>query len=265
MIDTAFTREVLGKVALEKDWNPCIALGTDVRLEGRKWRAVGAARRSLADNTYSWEEILLHNPFQGFLWIVFNGGYFYAGKRVNALPEGLAPVLSSPRNPRFEGLSFQYYDDCKAVYDAVRGEFFWQVRTGEPVDMADYVLDGDRSLLLSVEREADEQNCTLLFWIPRAEIAPYLNPQCTLAFPSEASPLKVTSESGGESTVSRGFVVACSVAAAFSILVFRNMTAVVNTMIYCGVLWGVFLFRQENSEATKTQRAKARALFWKMK
>jgi hypothetical protein len=265
VIDTAFTREVLGKVALEKDWNPCIALGTDVRLEGRKWRAVGAARRSLADNTFSWEEILLHNPFQGFLWIVFNGGYFYVGRRVNALPEGLAPVLSSPRNPRFEGLSFQYYDDCKAVYDAVRGEFYWQVRTGEPVDMADYVLDGDRSLLLSVEREADEQNCTLLFWIPRAEIAPYLNPQCTLAFPSEASPLKVTSESGGESTVSRGFVVACSVAAAFSILVFRNMTAVVNTMIYCGVLWGVFLFRQENSEATKTQRAKARTLFWKMK
>ena len=265
VIDTTGSRAVLGKVALASEWDLCVEVGTDLRLDGRKWRCVGAARRVLQDKTFLWEEYLLHNPFYGFRWLVYNAGYFYLGKRVNSLPTGIDVLAAATGEATFLGNAFLHYDSCLASYELVVGEFYWQVKTGDDVAMSDYVETKDGALMLSIEADAAERNVTLLKWVSRSEVAPYLNPKRHLSIPSEPSPLRVASDDAGEPPEKQGVVIAFTLVAVCLLFFFRHAAATANAVLYILGLWFFFLKGRTAGDRSKKAMESAHHFFAKAK
>ena len=99
-------------------------LGMRGTLFEREWAVVGAMRRK--DNSGSWREYLLYNPYFGYRWLVEWEGEWQFGTMLLDLPEGDEDAVTW-RGQRYE----RQWEQQVAVTGAVTGEFYWRVANGD--------------------------------------------------------------------------------------------------------------------------------------
>jgi Domain of unknown function (DUF4178) len=143
---------------------PLIPLGSRGTLSGVQYEAIGFQVRTVGepDDSYQWREYLLFNPYHGFRYLTEYNGHWNFVRTIQALPE---PV--SARRVRYEGESFTRISGGEAGTSYVIGEFPWQVRVGEMVQVQDYIHP---PRLLSSESTADETVWSLGTYMAGAEI-----------------------------------------------------------------------------------------------
>src|SRR6201998_2168456 len=118
---------------------PLIPLGTRGSIRGIVYEAIGFQRRTIHVDgiPYSWHEYVLFNPFKGFRYLTEYNGHWNDGSILKALPE-ILPYASPPK-VKYLGETYRHFQTAKAGTSFVLGEFPWQVRVGEAVDVTDYV------------------------------------------------------------------------------------------------------------------------------
>lgn len=123
--------------ALEKPWfQPLIPIGTVGEVPEGKMTVIGAMARSVTVEgvQYFWSEYLLYNPQIGFRWLVHSDDHW---NYVQAVPPG--DVSEVAKSATYRGKRYKIFQDAQAKVEAVLGEFYWKVETGEQVRGVDYV------------------------------------------------------------------------------------------------------------------------------
>lgn len=116
----------------QENVRPWLPVGVRGELRGVRYECIGFLRRR---DTYgdSWDEYLLFNPFEGFRWLVrFAGHWTWVTPLIDAPLTGGDEVV-------WEGESYRLFGRGRATVTYVLGEFYWQVRHGEAVDVEDFI------------------------------------------------------------------------------------------------------------------------------
>lgn len=117
-------------------FEPTIPLGTFGELGGVRWQILGAMVRSVrADGQdWPWTEYVLWNPYRGWAWLVEDGdGHWSYVRRLHDWP------VSAARWAKWRDASLQAFTSGVARVDAVLGEFYWEVKSGDAAATRDYV------------------------------------------------------------------------------------------------------------------------------
>jgi hypothetical protein len=124
------------KLASGQD-EPLIPLGTRGTLRGTLYEAIGFQRRTIEVEGihYSWHEYVLFNPTKGFRYLSEYDGHWNDVSMLKGLPE-LSPGGNSLK---YLGEIYRHFQTANAQTTFVLGEFPWQVRFGETVQVSDYI------------------------------------------------------------------------------------------------------------------------------
>ncbi len=177
---------ILSKADQKMKIRPLIPIGSKGKLFGTEWEVTGFMRRTDQTGQYPWNEYLLFNPCRGVRWLtVYNGHWNYV-EMARFRPESASLGLRMKLGDRF----FRKFLVGKAKVVYVLGEFYWRVRIGETVDVADYILPPE---ILSCESDKSEANWSLGRYIEPEEIATAFGikagmPQKTGVAPNQPSP-----------------------------------------------------------------------------
>ncbi|MGZ8412396.1 MAG: DUF4178 domain-containing protein [Gemmatirosa sp.] len=136
---------------------PLIPLGTRGEWKGAPFEVIGFQQRTIrsGEGTWSWREYLLFNPYQGFRYLTEYDGHWNDVVPIQALPQigsGAHPVATLGRD------SFKHFQTARVETTFVIGEFPWEVRTGDHVEVHDYVAP---PRALSAETTDDETTWSL--------------------------------------------------------------------------------------------------------
>lgn len=151
---------------LEKaTWRPPLPLGKRGRLRGTDWAIIGAMTRYVQDEggTWEWAELLLHNPYRGFAWLVQDTQRHWSF--VEPL-RGAVPALSRG-GLAWKGARFRRFQTGTARVRHVVGEFTWEVAAGDTADTADWVAP---PTMLSREQADGETTWSVGTWLPHTEV-----------------------------------------------------------------------------------------------
>ena len=95
------------------------------------------ARLLQGEDTYSWDEYLLFNPYKGFRYLTEYNGHWNFVHVESALPE---PSRSAGKLAmHYGGKTYLSFDSMTASTVYVLGEFPWRVQTGDSVACQDFV------------------------------------------------------------------------------------------------------------------------------
>ena len=121
------------------EYRPLIPLGTRGKIRGVDYEVTGFERRTiLVDGIpYSWHEYVLFNPYKGFRYLTEYSGHWNDVSILKALPD--VQTYASPPTVKYLGETYKHFQTAKAETSFVLGEFPWQVRVGESVEVTDYV------------------------------------------------------------------------------------------------------------------------------
>ena len=146
---------------------PLIPLGTRGRMEGVEWEAIGFQVRQIVVEgvEYRWSEYLLYNPFRGYRYLTEYQGHWNYIRSLRALPEQTSK--RGRKAVKFSGTTYSHFQSAQAETIYVMGEFPWQVRVGEKVNVEDYVAPPH---VLSAEITSDEAVWSSGSYIPGSEI-----------------------------------------------------------------------------------------------
>jgi len=121
--------------AATREGKPLIPLGTRGKLRGTDYEVIGFQRRhsKVEGISYSWDEYLLFNPYQGFRYLSEYNGHWNDISVCKQLPMG------EGSSANYLGEIYKHFQTSDANTDFVLGEFPWQVRVGEHAVVTDYV------------------------------------------------------------------------------------------------------------------------------
>lgn len=125
-----------------------LALGSEAAIDGARYTVLGAMRRAVVDDEYTWVEYLLYSPGRRFTWIIETDDGWSRAEVLNRWPAFAVagqPVLDERR---FSELS-RY--QARVVFAA--GSFNWRVSVGDVVEVTEYAAGPIR---LSAEITAEE-------------------------------------------------------------------------------------------------------------
>lgn len=144
---------ILQKVESKQRIMPLIPLGTRGKLKDQTYEVIGFQVRAIEVDgiEYSWEEYLLLNPYRGYLYLTQYQGHWNVVRTRRALP---VPVSGGKkRTVEFGGAKYTHFQTAAARTKYIMGEFPWQVRVGETVQVEDYIAPPS---VLSAELTASE-------------------------------------------------------------------------------------------------------------
>lgn len=146
--------------AAEKNFS-VIALGARGRLRGIEYQMIGAMIRTDGSGDYAWVEYLLFNPYHGFRWLVcYNNHWTFVQTIKDSVFETTSACTVRDTN-------FDRFITGKAVVKYVLGEFYWRVRRGDTVNVADFVRPPQ---IMSLETDQSERIWSLGEYISGQEI-----------------------------------------------------------------------------------------------
>ncbi len=145
--------QILSKAAKNLRIPPVIPLGTRGKLHGTLWEVIGFMQRSDGSGIYHWREYLLFNPAQGFRWLVESQGHWNY-----VVPLHERPKKGFGNTATVLGKSYRHFLSGEAVVQYVVGEFYWRVKVGDKVQVADFISPPE---ILSTERDKGEENFSL--------------------------------------------------------------------------------------------------------
>ena len=151
VIDTTNqTLSLLSKAEKKMKHKPLIPIGSKGKLFGTEWEVTGYVLRSDKSGSYPWDEYLLFNPYKGFRWLTtYKGHWNYVEMtRIRPVKERDGSSI------KFNGKNFKKFLVGKAKVNYVLGEFYWRVKIGEMVDVADYISPPE---MLSSESDKSEE------------------------------------------------------------------------------------------------------------
>jgi Domain of unknown function (DUF4178) len=137
---------------------PKIPLGSRGTLNNTVYELIGFQQRSVqtADDSFSWDEYLLFNPYKGFRYISEYQGHWNVIRVQSRVPQRTA--ARGRQAWRLDGRTFAAFDAMRATTSYVIGEFPWQVRRGETADCEDFIAP---PYMLSSETTAGETTWSL--------------------------------------------------------------------------------------------------------
>lgn len=163
----SYLKQLKGKI------EPEIPLGRAGTLFGVEYTVIGMMERFVVyDGTkYPWTEYLLHQPREGFRWLVHSDKHWSFVRPVSAheVDAGLMQAV-------YGGMTFKIFQRATAVVRFVVGEFYWRVEVGEKVGVQDFIAPPH---MISIEESrhdsgtgtaAAEVNHSLGVYVPHAEI-----------------------------------------------------------------------------------------------
>lgn len=159
-------------VAFESD----LEIGARGELYGVTWEIIGCVRKGVQGGYASWDEYLLFNPWQGFRFLSNVDGHWTFFKRYN----GSLPGIGHYNALKMNGRSYVAFNKDRVSVTALKGEFYWRVKTGDVTQAADYISP---PFMLSSETSGDEINISLGVYLPKADLQKAF-PEATLPYAS---------------------------------------------------------------------------------
>jgi len=131
--------QILQKFQGKTQVKPTIPLGVRGKIGDTQYEVIGFQVRqvSTGDDSYSWDEYLLFDPYKGFRYITEYNGHWNFVHVETALPEQLH-ARGKPA-VRFGGKTYLAFDSMRASTVYVLGEFPWKVQRGDSVACQDFV------------------------------------------------------------------------------------------------------------------------------
>lgn len=131
-----------------------IALGQRGELFGTLWETIGYMERCDQSGQYVWSEYLLFNPWKGFRWLTEYGGHWSFVTTIKDQPKGSkGSEIEYTNFLEYKDKEFLLFNKGTAKVTYVLGEFYWQVRVGEQVDIQEFIAPPE---ILTMESSADE-------------------------------------------------------------------------------------------------------------
>lgn len=145
--------EVLQTFERNEYVKPRIPLGTKGRYKGDEYICLGFQVRTMhwPGESYSWQEYLLHNPEQGFRYLTEENGHWNDAVVLKSVPT--ERVMGLETKVELHGETFKHFEGARTTTDYVLGEWPWEVRVGDEVQLDDYVSP---PRAISKEESADE-------------------------------------------------------------------------------------------------------------
>lgn len=156
---------VLSKADRQITIKPLIPIGSKGTLFDVKWEVTGYMMRTDESGLYSWDEYLLFHPRRGFRWLTtYKGHWSY----VEMLRDRSLRGQQEGADLKFGGKSFKRFLIGKGKVFYVLGEFYWRIRIGDTVDLADYICPPE---VLSCEWDKFEMNWSVGKYLEPEEVA----------------------------------------------------------------------------------------------
>jgi Domain of unknown function (DUF4178) len=159
--------EILQKFQGRTQAQPNIPLGARGKIGDTQFEVIGFQVHRVVDGeeTYTWDEYLLFNPYTGFRYLTEYNGHWNFVHVESALPE---PSRSAGKLAmRYGGKTYLSFDSMTATTDYVLGEFPWKVLVGESVACQDFVAPPS---MLSSESTGGQITWSRAEYMPGAQI-----------------------------------------------------------------------------------------------
>lgn len=159
--------EILQKFEGAQRYQPKIPLGSRGKLAAGEYEAIGFQMRQIQVEgvTYEWAEYLLYNPYKGYRYLTEYNGHWNDIRTLRALPRvgrSGAKVAAT-----YQGKTYKHFQTARAETAFVMGEFPWQIRVGETVEVRDFIAPPD---VLSSEESPAEVVWSIGQYVSGAEI-----------------------------------------------------------------------------------------------
>jgi len=156
--------KIIQEVKKKTIFEPVIPLGARCILHGVKWEVIGYMCRVDVGSDYDWKEYLLFNPYQGYRWLTQAEGHWSYVVMTKDRPAGDAKFQDSIH---YLGRKYRLFHRGNARVLYVLGEFYWRVKVGDTVEVADFICPPQ---VLSYEESTEDSEQS---W----SISEYIDPE----------------------------------------------------------------------------------------